>query len=83
MLPAVAGMTGMHYHAQLPSIEMGSHKLSCLGWPRTVILLISASHVAGMTEEHHAAQLLFEIGSHKLFALAGLKLQSSLSQLPK
>jgi hypothetical protein len=45
-LPTVAAMTGTYHHAQLISTEMGSHQLFCLGWPGTVILLISAFRVA-------------------------------------
>jgi hypothetical protein len=39
---------GSLLQAQLFSIEMGSHEPFCLGWPGIIILLISASSVAGM-----------------------------------
>jgi hypothetical protein len=39
------------------------------GWPRTVILQISASHVAGVTGVYHHIQLLVEIESHEFFAV--------------
>jgi hypothetical protein len=45
-LLTTAGMTGMHNQTQLFSIEMGSHKCFCPGWPGTTILPISASQVA-------------------------------------
>jgi hypothetical protein len=35
------------------SVEMESWKLFCLGWPRSAILLISASSVAGITDMSH------------------------------
>jgi hypothetical protein len=40
-LPAIARMTGVHYHAQVFSIEIErlTSKLLCSGWPRTAILL--------------------------------------------
>jgi hypothetical protein len=38
--------------------------------------------VAGLTGTHHCAQLLVEIGSHKIFTKAGLELRSSCSQPP-
>jgi hypothetical protein len=43
---AITGMTGMRQHTWLFSIEIGSHELFCLGWPGTMILLISASCIA-------------------------------------
>jgi hypothetical protein len=45
LLPAIARMTGNHNQAQFFSVQMGCHKFFCPGWPRTVLLLISASHV--------------------------------------
>jgi hypothetical protein len=44
-LPTIARMTGMSHDTQLFSVEMGFCKLFSLGWPGTVILLISASCV--------------------------------------
>jgi hypothetical protein len=49
-------MTGTGYHAQLFSIEMGSHKLLPF-WPENMILLISASQVARITGMGHCHQL--------------------------
>jgi hypothetical protein len=40
-------------------------------WPGTLILQISASHVAAITSIHHHIQPLVEMGSHELFAKAG------------
>jgi hypothetical protein len=45
MLPMVARITGVHM-VSLFSIEMGSHRLFCLGWSGPSILLISTSSVA-------------------------------------
>jgi hypothetical protein len=64
MLPAIAGITGTHQHAQLFFIWLESHKPFCLGWPGTVIFLISVSGVAGMTGTLYYAHLLIEIGPH-------------------
>jgi hypothetical protein len=65
-LPAEAGMTGRHHYAQLfPHSDGGLiSSSSSPSWPGTVILPISASHIAGTRGTH---QLLVEIGSHKLF----------------
>jgi hypothetical protein len=48
------GMTSVHHHTQL-LVEMGVSLTFCTGWPWTLILLISASWVAGITGmSHHA-----------------------------
>jgi hypothetical protein len=78
MPPVVAGMTGVCHHVQVFSFEMGGGgglmNFFCAGWSETAILLISASHLAGMTGATHHDQLLVEIGSQKLFAQTGLEL---------
>jgi hypothetical protein len=43
MTSTVTGMTGMCHHPQMFSVEIGTLKLFCLGWP--VILPTSASCV--------------------------------------
>jgi hypothetical protein len=43
MLPTIAEMTGMHHHAQLFSIEMGSLKIFVPVGPEVMILPMSAS----------------------------------------
>jgi hypothetical protein len=53
--------------------EMWSLEHFCLGWPETVILLILAFCIAGMTGVSHYNLLLVETGV-SLFPLAGLKL---------
>jgi hypothetical protein len=57
MLPAIAGMTGTHHHGQLFLMEMETHDLFffffCSGCPGTMILLISASHIALITGVNH------------------------------
>jgi hypothetical protein len=40
-LLSVAGMIGMYHYSQPFSVEMGSCKSSCLGWPGALILLIT------------------------------------------
>jgi hypothetical protein len=45
-LPAVAGMTGAHYHTQLFSVEMACCKCFWPDWPGIGILLILASHIS-------------------------------------
>jgi hypothetical protein len=67
MLPAVAGITGTYHVIQLFSsiffsVEIGSHKLFCLGCSGTVVLWISASQVARITGVSHQSPAL-----HKLF----------------
>jgi hypothetical protein len=57
ILPSVAGMTGAHHHAQLFSVEIGSHEHFCQGWPETMILPNSTSHVAGITAMFTSALL--------------------------
>jgi hypothetical protein len=52
-LLAIARMTGMYHYAQHFSVEMGSCKFFCLGWPGTMILLISASCYLGMSGMSH------------------------------
>jgi hypothetical protein len=54
----VAGMTGMYHHTQLLLIKMESHKLFCLGWPWTVILSFSTSHVIRITAVSHCVWLV-------------------------
>jgi hypothetical protein len=56
MLLTIAGMTGAYHPAQL-LVEMGSHELFCSGWPRTMILLISASQVAQIIGVSHRTWL--------------------------
>jgi hypothetical protein len=51
-----------------------SLKLFCRGCPGTMILPISALHIAGKTGVSHHAQLLFEMGYCKLPAQTGLEL---------
>jgi hypothetical protein len=54
MLPAVAGMTDIHHHAQLFFFKMRWELANfCPGWPRTVMLLISASQVARIISMSH------------------------------
>jgi hypothetical protein len=80
---AVTGRPSTYHHTQLSSVEMKSHKVFHSGWLRTVILLFSFPHVAGMTGVCHRAWLLVEIGSCKLFAQAGLEPVSLSSQPPE
>jgi hypothetical protein len=40
-----------------PLVEMGILRTICLGWPPTVILLISVSQVASITGLSHSTQL--------------------------
>jgi hypothetical protein len=56
-LPTVIGTTRVCHYTQLLSIEMGSHKLFCWGWPGTVILPITASQVSRITGITTSAQL--------------------------
>jgi hypothetical protein len=37
----VAGMSAVYHHTQLFSVDMGSYKLFCLGWPGAMIFPIS------------------------------------------
>jgi hypothetical protein len=79
-------MTGRCHNAQfffVFFIKIGSHRLFCLDWTETQILLISISHVSGMKGEHYCTQLLVEMGSHELFAWGGLKLLISASQIAR
>jgi hypothetical protein len=48
-----------------------------------MILLISASDVAGMTATHQCTQVTVEIGIANVLLGVGLKLQTSRSQPPK
>jgi hypothetical protein len=50
ILPALAGMVGLYYHAQ-PFFPLWNGSLAniFLGWPRNFILPISASKVARIT----------------------------------
>jgi hypothetical protein len=43
-----------------------SHTFFCLSWPRTVILLISASHIAKITHVSHWYQLDFLLSTKML-----------------
>jgi hypothetical protein len=57
----VARMTGMYHCVQL-LVEMGVSWTFCLGWPQTMILLISTSQVAriiGMSHQHPAGHFIF------------------------
>jgi hypothetical protein len=68
MLPAITGMMCTII------IEMGSHKPFCLGWLRTVIILISPSSIAG--DDRHMPPcpvISVEMGSCELPAWAGLE----------
>jgi hypothetical protein len=63
------------HHSIQSLAEMESWKLFCLGWPQTVILLISASHVAritGMSHQHLTCVLFsfraWNISFHALLA---------------
>jgi hypothetical protein len=49
----------------LVNFEIGSHFMLCSA--KTTILLCVLPCIAGMTGTCHHAQLLFEIGSHKIF----------------
>jgi hypothetical protein len=60
---AIAAMTWAHHQIQF-SAEMGVSA----GYPRTTFLPNSASHVVGMTDACHCAQLSVEMGSYKIFA---------------
>jgi hypothetical protein len=54
-----------------------------LCWP-VMKVCIYAYRIAGVTDTHqHAHHLLVEMGSHELFAWAGLELQYSLSLPPQ
>jgi hypothetical protein len=44
----------------------------CQGWPVTIILLISASHIGGMTGMCHCTQLVVKIRTCKLYPLGCL-----------
>jgi hypothetical protein len=80
MIPPVGGMAGSCHYSQPISVELSSSELFCLGWPGTMILLISALCTAGMTGTCH----LSSYWCHKtFFAWADLKPGSSQSQPPK
>jgi hypothetical protein len=54
LLPAVGRMTGGCHHAQLFSIQMGSHECFFFpSWPGVVILPISIPQGARITGMHH------------------------------
>jgi hypothetical protein len=59
-------------------LEMrGISQTICLGWPQTLILLISPSHVSritGVSQQCLAALIIFQIGSHFIFAQGDLRL---------
>jgi hypothetical protein len=61
-LPAVAVMIAMCHGAQLFSVKMVSYELFCLNWPGTIILPISASHVAWDDRHPYYSQLLLLLG---------------------
>jgi hypothetical protein len=55
-----AGMTDMHHHPQ-PLVEITNEKVLVnflLGWPQTMIFLISASQVARIIDVTHCASLI-------------------------
>jgi hypothetical protein len=60
-------------HFTFPIITTMTGKFTWMGFG-TKILLISASQVTGMICVNHCTQLLVEMGSHRLFTLAGLEL---------
>jgi hypothetical protein len=49
-------MIGAHDHAQIIGWD-GISRTFCLGWPQTMILLISTCQVATITGMNHRAQL--------------------------
>jgi hypothetical protein len=65
------------------SVVTRSNELFKPGMSSNAILLISAFCVPGITDAHHHAQLLAEMGSYKLFALVGLELWSFQSLSPR
>jgi hypothetical protein len=83
-LPAIAGMTDAYHHTQGFSLEMESCKHFCLGWPRILILPISASLVAcgDRCVSPHSA-IGWDGLSKSFFAQARLEPWSSWSQPPK
>jgi hypothetical protein len=63
----LAGMTGIHYHAQLLLVEMGSPKLFCPDWLQIMILYpISTSQVVRMTGLNHRAWEEQKLLSHSI-----------------
>jgi hypothetical protein len=63
----VAGMTGIHHHAQLFTDWDGGLRNFFLGWPWTTILLIPTSQVAGVTVPSHINIFLKNAGPIPLF----------------
>jgi hypothetical protein len=54
---AIAGVT-----VTMPSfflLRWSPHELFCSGWPRTVIPVVSGSHIAGMTGMSHHTQFIY------------------------
>jgi hypothetical protein len=80
-----SGDTEMLHHNQLFSTEMGVSQflVFCLGYPGSGIILISSSCIIRCESYMSLAQLLVGMGSHKLFAWAGLKPWSSWFQSHK
>jgi hypothetical protein len=59
ILHADAGMIGVHHHTHHFSVEMGSLKLFCPGWPGTTVLPFSASQVTKITGMSHQGPTIF------------------------
>jgi hypothetical protein len=55
-----AGITDVHYHARLFDYDWVSLTF-CSGWTQTIILLISAFWVAGITGVSHCSQTYFYV----------------------
>jgi hypothetical protein len=64
-LPIIAWMSGMCHHTQLFSVEMGSCKLFCPGWPGTTDLGLLHSWDGGI--HHHAQIFSVEMGASWTF----------------
>jgi hypothetical protein len=78
-LPAVGKTTGVSHYAQLLIVEMGSHKLFCLGWPGTPISPISASQVARITgmSPWHLAWLVKFLKLNILYWIGKIEINTS------
>jgi hypothetical protein len=53
-------------------LNMQSHRILCLDWPGSVILLKTLTHVSEMSDTCHWAQQFVEMGYCKCFTWAGL-----------
>jgi hypothetical protein len=73
-LPAIAVMIGVPPCPAFFLLRWAFMDYFCLGRPGTVILYISAFHVAGVIGAPHCTQLLVEMRLGELFVWVGLEL---------